>query len=153
MQLTIIAASSRQPEWVETAFTAYAKRFSGALRLQYTQVRLAKNPAAGRRRAEEGEKLLAAVPRSALLVALDEAGQSWSTRRLAALLEGWIAEAARPCFVIGGPDGLDPAVLEAARLRWSLSALTLPHALARIIVAESLYRASSLLSGHPYHRE
>jgi 23S rRNA (pseudouridine1915-N3)-methyltransferase len=69
------------------------------------------------------------------------------------MLEGWIRQAAKPCFVIGGPDGLADPVLAAARHRWSLSPLTLPHALARVLVAESLYRASSLLAGHPYHRE
>lgn len=153
MQLHIVAASNRQPDWVNAAFAAYAKRFRGPLRLQYTQVRLARNPAAQRRKAEEGQKLLAAVPPGARIVALDETGANWSTRQLAAMLQGWIQDAANPCFVIGGPDGLADAVLAAAHERWSLSALTLPHALARILVAESLYRAFSVLSGHPYHRE
>ncbi len=153
MQLTIVAASSRQPEWVETAFESYSKRFAGPLRLQYTQVRLARLRTAAQRKAEEGQRLLAAAPRDAFVIALDETGQSWTTRRLADLLETWIAEAVRPTFLIGGPDGLDPGVLESARARWSLSALTLPHALARVIVAEALYRASSVLAGHPYHRD
>lgn len=153
MRLHIIAASNRQPQWADAAFDTYSKRFSRSLRLQYTQVRLAKNPGAARRRAEEGKKLLAAVPNGARIIALDEAGECWTTRRLASMLESWIQEAATPCFLIGGPDGLADPVLEAAHLRWSLSALTLPHALARILVAESLYRASSVLSGHPYHRE
>lgn len=153
MKLSIIAASSRQPDWVEAAFNTYAKRFSGPVQLHYTQVRLSKQPKAERRRTEEGEKLLAAVPRGARLIALDQAGASWSTRKLATLLEGWIAESVPPGFVIGGPDGLSPEVRETAQQRWSLSALTLPHGLARILVAESLYRAQSLLAGHPYHRE
>lgn len=153
MQLSIVAASSRQPDWVEAGFNDYAKRFSGAVRLQYAQVRLTKHPDAKRRKDEEAKKLLAAVPSGSVVVALDEGGRALSTRKLADRLEGWIAEAVRPCFVIGGPDGLGDAVFEAAQLRWSLSALTLPHGIARIVVAEALYRAASLLAGHPYHRE
>lgn len=153
MKLSIIAASNRQPEWVEQGFEHYARRFSGAQRLQYKQVRLSGQRDPERRLADEGSKLLASVPHGADIVVLDPGGESWSTRRLAALLEGWMADGTQPCFVIGGPDGLAPAVFAAARHRWSLSALTLPHALARIVVAESLYRAFSVLSGHPYHRE
>ena len=153
MQLSIIAASNRQPKWVETAFDDYAKRFSGPLRLQYRQIRLAKHPNAEQRKADEAERALAAAPAGALLVALDEHGTSQTTRGLAGLLSDWMREGLRPCFLIGGPDGHGQAVLEAAALRWSLSALTLPHGLVRIIVAESLYRAASVLSGHPYHRD
>jgi 23S rRNA (pseudouridine1915-N3)-methyltransferase len=153
MQVHIVAASNRQPDWVEAAFADYARRFSGSVRLQYRQVRLAKNPLAERRKADEGKKLLAAVPRHATLIALDERGESFSTQVLAGLLERWTQEAATACFLIGGPDGLAESVLAAAHRCWSLSALTLPHALARIIVAEALYRAASVLAGHPYHRE
>lgn len=153
MQLHLIAASNRQPEWVEAAFNAYAKRFSGAMRLQYRQVRLAKHTLPERRRDEEAERLLAAAPRQGVLIALDERGEPWSTRALAGHLEQWQRDSAAPCFVIGGPDGLAESLREAARHRWSLSALTLPHALARIVATEALYRAASVLAGHPYHRE
>ena len=153
MKLSIVAASNRQPQWVEDAFDHYARRFSGGMRLQYKQLRLSGQRETERRLADEGKKLLAAVPAGADIIVLDQGGESWSTRKLAGLLEGWMADATQPCFVIGGPDGLAPAVFAAARYRWSLSALTLPHALARILVAEALYRSFSVLSGHPYHRE
>ena len=153
MQVKIISASNRQPRWVEDGFDDYSKRFSGPVRLQYTQIRLAKHPDAERRKSDEAERLLAAAPAGALLIALDENGRSWTTRELAAQLGDWMREGLRPCFLIGGPDGHGQAVLEAASRRWSLSGLTLPHGLVRIIVAESLYRAASILSGHPYHRD
>jgi 23S rRNA (pseudouridine1915-N3)-methyltransferase len=153
MQISIIAASNRQPRWVEEGFDDYAKRFSGPLRLQYRQIRLAKHPDAEKRKADEAERLLGAAPPGALLVALDENGRRWTTRDLAGRLGDWMREGLRPCFLIGGPDGHGQAVLEASGLRLRLSDLTLPHGLVRIIVAESLYRAASVLSGHPYHRE
>jgi 23S rRNA (pseudouridine1915-N3)-methyltransferase len=153
VQISLIAASNRQPEWVEAAFADYAKRFSGPVRLQYTQIRLAKQPTPEKRKADEAERLLAAAPAGALLIALDETGRSWTTRDLADRLSDWMREGLRPCFLIGGPDGHGEGVFAAADIRLSLSALTLPHALARIIVAEALYRATSVLSGHPYHRD
>ena len=152
MQLHIIAASNRQPEWAEAAFAGFAKRFVSPIRLKYTQVRLSRDAAVERRKMAEGERLLAAAGRSAVIVALHEAGQCWTTQRLAREFERWMSESADPCLLIGGPDGLSADVLSAATLQWSLSRLTLPHALARVVVVEALYRASSLLSGHPYHR-
>lgn len=153
MQLHIIAASNRQPAWADEAFASFAKRFAGPVRLRYTQVRLSRDALLERRREVEGERLLAAAGRSDLIVALDERGKSFTTRQLASAFERWRSESAHPCFLIGGPDGLPGAVLAAAQLRWSLSPLTLPHALARVVAAEALYRASSLLAGHPYHRD
>src|SRR5690606_28040779 len=103
--------------------------------------------------ADEGERMLAAVPAGAHVVALDEHGAAWSTAELARRLEHWSGlGSSAVCFLIGGPDGLAPACLARARERWSLSALTLPHGLVRIVAAEALYRAVSLLEGHPYHR-
>ena len=153
MRVTIVAASNRQPAWAEEAFDEYAKRYSGALQLEYKQVKLSRHSDVTRRLSDEGRKLLAAVPRGSSIVALDERGEPWSTRDLAGRLERWMAHDGRPCFIIGGPDGLAPDVTQAAERCFCLSALTLPHALARILVAESVYRAFSLLSGHPYHRE
>lgn len=153
MQLNIIAASNRQPQWVEAAYADFAKRFSGPVRLQYTQVRLSRDAVAQRRKAAEGERLLAAAGRSGYIVALHETGRSWTTRQLAVEFDRWMSESLNPCFLIGGPDGLAADVLAAANVLWSLSPLTLPHGLARVVATEALYRASSLRSGHPYHRE
>jgi len=103
--------------------------------------------------AREGERLLAALRRDDYLVALDERGTEFSTRELAAWLKTRMQEGQDLAFVIGGPDGLAPEVLARARARWSLSRLTLPHALVRVVLVEQLYRAHSLLAGHPYHRD
>lgn len=101
----------------------------------------------------EGERLLAHVAASDRVVALDERGQSWSTRKLAEQLEGWRSDGRDVALLIGGPDGLSDGCLERAEQRWSLSALTFPHMLVRVLVAEQMYRAHSLLTNHPYHRD
>src|SRR5579885_1493093 len=104
------------------------------------------------RLAAEGERMLAALPKAAHVVALDAAGAAWRSEELAARLQRWRLLGKDLAFLIGGPDGLAPAVLARADERWSLGPLTLPHPLVRILVAEQLYRAASLLAGHPYHR-
>lgn len=101
----------------------------------------------------EGDAMLKRVAKGARIVALDVHGQALSTRALAALLEGWLADGRDVSLLIGGPDGLAPGCKRAAEMHWSLSPLTLPHGLARIVVAEQVYRAWSVVSGHPYHRE
>jgi 23S rRNA (pseudouridine1915-N3)-methyltransferase len=101
---------------------------------------------------EEGDKLLAAAPRRARIFAMDVAGHHWDTEQLAEQLASWLQDGRDLAMLVGGPDGLDPNCLERAELRWSLSRLTLPHPLVRILVAEQIYRAWSLLKHHPYHR-
>lgn len=101
----------------------------------------------------EGEAMLKRVAKGARIVALDERGQSLSTRELAALLEDWLGDGRHVSLLIGGPDGLSPACKKAAQTRWSLSPLTLPHGLVRILVAEQIYRAWTVIQGHPYHRD
>ena len=96
---------------------------------------------------------MAAIPKGALLIALDEHGQSWTTRKLADRLETWLGGGRDVALLVGGPDGLDADCLQQSELQWSLSPLTLPHPLVRVVVAEQLYRAWSLIQGHPYHRE
>jgi 23S rRNA (pseudouridine1915-N3)-methyltransferase len=154
MRLVLVAAANRQPAWVDEGFAEYARRLRGGYSLELKQVPLArrgaKAPAAAVER--EGERLLAAVPGGARLVALDERGFVWSTDELAARLSSWQRLGAPVCFLVGGPDGLSPACLARADERWALSRLTLPHGLVRIVVAEALYRAWSVLGGHPYHR-
>ena len=103
-------------------------------------------------RREEGLRLLAALPKGAQLVALDERGTAWSTAQLARELAGWLGEGRDLALLIGGPEGLDEACRARADRLWSLSPLTFPHPLVRVILAEQLYRAWSLLGGHPYHR-
>jgi len=155
MRITLISVSSKQPDWVRNGFEEYARRLQGPVALGLTEIPLPKrtrSSALDRLVAAEGERMLAALPTGAHVVALDETGRSWRTIELAQRLKAWIAEGQPVALLVGGPDGLAPACRERAAERWSLSPLTLPHGLVRIVVAEALYRAHSLLRGHPYHR-
>ena len=159
MKIVLAAVGTRMPGWVDEAFTDYAKRLPHACRLTLHEVPIAyRGGAAARTGAaaasirREGEGLLKAVPNGARIVALDERGAPWSTADLARRLEAWLADGRNTALLAGGPDGLAPECRERAELTWSLSRLTFPHALVRVIVAEQLWRAWSLLHRHPYHR-
>jgi 23S rRNA (pseudouridine1915-N3)-methyltransferase len=156
MRIAVISASNKQPDWVRAGFDAYAKRLRGNVQLELIEVALSRRHASApvaRLIADEGKRMLAAAPKGAYLVALDIGGRAWSTGDLAARLQSWIANGQPVGLLVGGPDGLAPECLEQAGERWALSALTLPHGLARVVVAEAVYRAWSLLEHHPYHRE
>lgn len=155
MQIEVISVSARQPDWVRQGFEEYARRLTGPVSLGLTEIPLPKRSRSAdlaRLVAAEGERMLAAIPKGAHVVALDESGRGWDTPALARRLEAWIAQGAPVALLVGGPDGLAEACRERADESWSLSALTLPHGLVRIVVAEAIYRAQSLLRGHPYHR-
>lgn len=161
MKIVLAAVGTRMPGWVDEAFDGYAKRLPPACRLVLREVPTAyRGGAAGRKGAagsgasirREGEGLLRAVPSGARIVALDERGAAWSTADLAGRLEAWMADGRDTALLAGGPDGLSPECRDRADLTWSLSRLTFPHALVRVIVAEQLWRAWSLLHRHPYHR-
>jgi 23S rRNA (pseudouridine1915-N3)-methyltransferase len=155
MQMRLIAVGHRQPAWVETGYLEYASRLPKECTLTLTEVaagRRAKGTPLSRILAEEGERIRTLVPPGARLVALDERGKPWSTRDLALRLQDWLMDGRGVALCIGGPDGLAPALKAEAEVSWSLSPLTLPHGLVRVIVAEAIYRAWSLLQGHPYHR-
>lgn len=143
----------RPPSWIQDGYRDYAGRLPRAWRLELHEIPLAKDAGGGpaQRRDQEGERLLAAA-REARLVALDRHGRAWSTEQLAQHLQRWASDGRDVALLIGGPEGLSDAVLARAETRWSLSTLTFPHTLARVIVAEQFYRAWSLLSKHPYHR-
>jgi 23S rRNA (pseudouridine1915-N3)-methyltransferase len=155
MKCRLIAAGTRLPDWVNSGFREYQKRLRSPLALELHEI-----PVATRRAGEnpqraihrEGADMLAALGKDDYVVALEIAAKSMSTEQLSA----WLAERMRDgrslALLIGGPDGLSPQCCERADQSWSLSPLTLPHALVRIVVAEQLYRATSLLAGHPYHR-
>jgi 23S rRNA (pseudouridine1915-N3)-methyltransferase len=156
MRVRVIAVGTRAPGWVRTACEDYITRLGSHLPVTVTEIGLGSRPrgaSAERAVAKEGERVLAAVRREDYVVALDERGTEFTTRELAAWLKARMQEGEDLAFVIGGPDGLAPEVLKRSRLRWSLSRLTLPHALARVLLAEQLYRAMSLIAGHPYHRD
>jgi 23S rRNA (pseudouridine1915-N3)-methyltransferase len=154
MRMKLLAAGTRMPAWVDAGFADYAGRLRGDFRLELTEIPLGERGSGDVRRAveTEGRRMLAAAGDRAHLVALQVGGRALSTSQLARWLEERAREGQTPVFCIGGPDGLAPAVDALAQLRWSLSALTLPHGLARVVVAEALYRAVSLNKGLPYHR-
>lgn len=156
MQMNLIAVGQRVPAWVQQGYEEFARRLPPECRLQLHEIaapRRGKSADIGRLIRREGERMLAAVPGGALVIALDEAGKPWSSAQLAERLSGWMHEGRDLAFLIGGPDGLAPGCRERADVAWSLSPLTLPHALVRIVVAEQLYRAWAIGRGHPYHRE
>jgi 23S rRNA (pseudouridine1915-N3)-methyltransferase len=155
LKLTLLSASNRQPAWVDEGAGEYAQRLRGRCTLEIKTLPLARRTAttpAERAIQDEGERMLAAVPAGAHVVALLEQGKPWSTKELAAKLDGWMQRGAPVFLLVGGPDGLSADCVARANERWSLSNLTLPHGLVRVIVAEAMYRAWSLLENHPYHR-
>ena len=146
MRVRILAVGTRMPGWVTTAYEEYTRRLRGAMRIDLEEIPV------GRARADEEKKLLDRIGDD-YLVALDERGKSLTTLQIARWLGERQQDGRDLTFVIGGPDGHGPAILVKAALRWSLSALTFPHAMVRVILAEQLYRAHSVLQNHPYHRE
>ena len=155
LRLSLITASNRQPDWVDQGADDYAKRLRGRCSLEIKVVPLARRTATApvdKAINDEGERMLALLPAGAHVVALLETGKPWSTKELAAKLDDWMQRGAPVAFLVGGPDGLSKACVARANERWSLSNLTLPHGLVRVIAAEALYRAWSLLENHPYHR-
>ena len=155
MRLLIVAVGQRVPDWAQTAWIDYAKRFPAELKVELKAV---KTETRGSKTVEqlcaaERARIEAAIPKGTRIVALDERGTSLSTVALAAKLKDWQLGGGDVALVIGGPDGLDPAFRQAAHERIRLSDLTLPHAFARVLLIEQLYRAWSINANHPYHRE
>jgi len=155
MQIHLIAVGTRMPAWVEEAYGEYARRLPHECSLRLVEIPLCKrtkNISAQRAREKEGRQLLDAIPADCLVLALDAQGQNWSTEKLATNLQSWLQSGRDVVLLVGGPDGLSASCLDRADMRWSLSALTFPHSLVRVVIAEQLYRAWTVLSGHPYHR-
>ena len=155
MKIRLIAVGTKMPAWVEEGYADYAKRLSGEITLELIEIaagKRGKNADVVRITEKEGEAMLAAIPSGDRIVALDVLGKSFGTEQLASTLESWLPEGRHMSLLIGGPEGLAPAALARAEEKWSLSKLTLPHPLVRVLVAEQLYRAWTLLKGHPYHR-
>lgn len=155
MRIHLIAAGTRMPAWVSAGFDDYAARLPAECKLLLKEIPLGTSRSGGDARKamlEEGEKMLAAAPAGANLTALDVRGKALSTEELARQLNQWLQDGRDQALFIGGPDGLAPDCLARAAFKWSLSPLTLPHGMVRVVVAEQLYRAWSILKNHPYHR-
>ncbi|MBT9568521.1 MAG: 23S rRNA (pseudouridine(1915)-N(3))-methyltransferase RlmH [Thiobacillus sp.] len=156
MKLHLIAVGHKMPGWVTAGYDDYARRMTPDLPLVLTEVKPGHRVAGedgAKARQLEAEKILAALPAGCVPVVLDERGTQATTRELAGWVREWMTEGVSPAFVIGGADGLDDRVKTRAGKLFGLSKLTLPHALARVMLAEQLYRAVCILKGHPYHRD
>jgi len=156
MRIRLISVGTRMPGWVNQGVEEYARRIQNELGFSIVEVPLAKRSkaqAVSLAMAKEGSAMLGKIERDEFVVALDVKGRSLDTAALAGRLQYFREEGRNVSLLIGGPDGLDAGCLQRADEKWSLSALTLPHPLVRVLVTEQLYRAHSLLQGHPYHRE
>jgi len=155
MRLQVFAVGQRQPAWADTAWSDFAKRFPPEMRLELKAVKT--EPRSGRSAAQcmaiEAQRIEAAIGKGARRVVLDERGTASNTAHLAERLRSWRGDGRDVALLIGGPDGLDASLKASANETLRLSDLTLPHALVRVLLAEALYRAWTLLQGHPYHRE
>ncbi len=155
MRIRLIAVGSKMPRWVEDGWQEYAKRLPSELPLELVEIPLStrgKNADVQRLIRQEGDAMLAKVQPGERIVTLEVHGKPWSTEQLAQELERWRLEARNVNLMVGGPEGLAPQVCERSEQRWSLSPLTLPHPLVRILLGEQIYRAWTVLNGHPYHK-
>lgn len=155
MRITIVAVGQRQPVWADQAVADYLERFPAELKIEVKPVKAeprSSSAPATKLLSAEAVRIRAAIPSGATVVALDERGKDWTTLQFAEHLRRWRDEAQDVAFAIGGADGLDQTVKDGSNMLLRLSSMTLPHALVRVVLAEQLYRAWSLLTGHPYHR-
>lgn len=155
MRLRLLTITHKAPSWIQQGYEEYAKRLPASCALDLIEIPAEKrgtNADIKRLTEKEGEKMLAHIKPGDLVIALDVKGKSWSTEALSQQLATWQEKGRDVDFLVGGPEGLAPACLKKAEQSWSLSPLTFPHILVKLIVAEQLYRAWTLLQNHPYHR-
>ena len=155
MKIKILAVGTKMPAWVTTGFSEYNKRMPREMRVEIVEISIGpRGKGADLKRAikKEGDAMLSAIPSGDWVVALEVTGKTWSTEQLAEQMESWQLKGRNLCLLVGGPDGLDPRCSAMADQKWSLSALTLPHPMVRILLSEQLYRAWSIIQGHPYHK-
>lgn len=155
MKIKLLAVGAKMPTWVESGFAAYAKRLPREMKLELVEIPLGsrgKNADVRRAINRESERMLAHINPTDHVIALEVEGQSWSTEKLARHMETWQMDGLSVTLLVGGPDGLSNTCRQRANQQWSLSALTLPHPIVRILLSEQIYRAWSLIQNHPYHR-
>ncbi len=156
MKFLLLSVGHKMPQWISDGFSEYAKRLPREARIELLELK--PEPRTTGKTAQqimeaEAQRILAALPANCLRIALDERGAAWTTRQLADRMGQWMGEGRDVAFIIGGADGLHESVKKNAQQLLALSAMTLPHAMVRVLLAEQLYRAHSLLHNHPYHRE
>ncbi len=156
MKLWLVTVGHKMPDWISTGFNEYAKRMPREARIELLEIK-PEPRTTGKNVAQimdaEAQRILDALPQGALRIALDERGAHLTTKQLAQQMQGWLGGGRDVAFIIGGADGLHESVKNSAQQLLALSAMTLPHGLVRVLLAEQLYRAYSLLHNHPYHRE
>ncbi len=155
MQISLIAIGQKMPGWVNQGFNEYSKRMPPECQVKLVEIPLAKrskNSDISRLIDKEGEQMLSAIKKDSLVVAMEVTGKAWTTPQLAERMADWMQSGRDIALLVGGPEGLAPACQKRAEQHWSLSRLTLPHPLVRIVIAEQLYRAISILKNHPYHK-
>lgn len=159
MKIHLITVGSKMPKWVTQGYDEYAKRLPRECQIQLHELPLAtrgKSLSAadiGKIKVKEAAAIQAKIPKGATVIALDERGKSWTTLQLAEQMRDWLGSGGDVALLVGGPDGLAVEIKQLAHKQWSLSALTLPHPMVRVLLAEQLYRAWSVVNNHPYHRE
>lgn len=155
MRIRLLAVGQKMPSWVDAGYQEYSKRLPADFQLELVELPpgyRGKGADSARAIRAEGDAMLATIGKNEHVIALDVQGKNWSTESLASQAENWRMLGCNVSLLVGGPDGLDPRCLQIADQKWSLSALTLPHPLVRVLLAEQLYRAWTLLQGHPYHK-
>ena len=155
MKIHLLAVGQKMPSWVEQGYKEYAQRLPAEARLELKEIapgKRGKNADIKRIVQDEGQRIISSLPKNAHIVVLDVKGKAWSTEQLSDRLDAWMQSGQDVALMVGGPEGLSEECRALGREYWSLSALTFPHPLVRIIVAEQLYRAWTVLKNHPYHR-
>lgn len=155
MRIRLISVGSKMPAWVETAYTEYSRRLGSDVKLELMEIALntrGKNADINRLQEKEAKQMLAAIGQNDLVVTLEIAGKAWSTEQLSTQMSHWMQSGRDVSLLVGGPEGLHASCLQRADQRWSLSPLTLPHPMVRVILAEQIYRGWSILHNHPYHK-
>ncbi len=156
MKIHLIAVGKKIPDWVNSGYAEFSKRMPPELQINLIEITPSirnKTTPTEKNIKEEGERIQSAIPANSKLIVLDEKGKNFSSIDLSKKMEDWLPMGQDIVLVVGGADGIDPVIKQQADEKWSLSSFTLPHALVRVVVAEQLYRAWSILQGHPYHRE
>ena len=156
MRIHLIAVGKKMPEWINSGYAEFSKRMPAEMQINLIEISPSvrnKSTTTEKNIKEEGERIQSAIPSNSRLIVLDEKGKNFSSIDLSKKMEAWLPMGQDISIVIGGADGIGPPIKKQADETWSLSSLTLPHALVRVVITEQLYRAWSILKGHPYHRE